>query len=137
MRVRAGAQERAIGCLLAGLLLAAPACSGDPDDGGRPIEPAELASRIEAGDAPLVLDVRTPEEFEAGHIPGAVNVPIAELEARLAELERYRSEEVVVHCQSGRRAAAAEEILLEAGFTDVRDLSGHMAGWQQGGHPVE
>jgi len=116
--------------------LATPACGPSPSP-VRPIPPADLAARIAAGDAPLILDVRTPEEFAAGHIPGAVNVPHDELAERLSEIPAARSEEIVVHCQSGRRAAQAESVLGEAGYTQLRDLEGHFQAWQQGGHPVE
>jgi rhodanese-related sulfurtransferase len=79
------------------------------------IPPDELARRIASGDAPLILDVRTPEEFVDGHLPGARNV----------------------HCHSGRRAVAAETVLREAGYTNVRDLTGHWQAWKQAGLPTE
>jgi hypothetical protein len=65
---------------------------------------AELAARIEAGTAPLILDVRTPEEYAAEHIPGAVNISHTELAGRLAELDAYKNKEIVVHCRSGAMA---------------------------------
>ncbi len=88
---------------------------------------AELMSRIEAETAPTILDVRTPEEFAAGHVPGAINIPYTELEKRYSEMELEGSDELVVYCQSGRRAAIAEAALSELGFTNVRDLEGHIA----------
>ncbi len=123
--------------LLAAILAvgAAAGCSAEPAAG--PITPAELAARIESGNAPSVLDVRTPGEYAAGHVPGAVNIPHDELAQRLAELDLPKSSEIVVHCESGRRASQAEAVLVEAGFTRVRDLSGHMAAWREGGHPME
>jgi phage shock protein E len=127
--------KRATHGLAAILALAAAACSAEPAAG--PIAPAELAERIEAGDAPLVLDVRTPEEFAGGHVPGAVNIPYDQLAGRLGELDVDRSEEIVVHCESGRRASQAETVLEEAGFSDVRDLTGHMSAWREGGYPLE
>jgi len=124
-----------LGCAL---LIAVQACSsGGQSTGTEAVSADELAAAIAAGEAPFVLDVRTEDEFAAGHIPGAVNVPHDQLAGRLDELPSDRSAEVVVHCQSGRRAIAAETILTNAGFTNVRDLSGHMAGWREGDHPVE
>lgn len=97
----------------------------------------ELMSRIEAETAPTILDVRTPEEFAAGHVPGAINIPYTELEERYSELELESSDELVVYCQSGRRAAIAEAALSELGFTNVRDLDGHIAAWKQAERPLE
>lgn len=97
----------------------------------------ELMTRIEAETAPTILDVRTPEEFAAGHVPGAINIPYTELEERYSELETEGSEELVVYCQSGRRAGIAEATLVELGFTNVRDLDGHIAAWKQAERPLE
>jgi rhodanese-related sulfurtransferase len=97
----------------------------------------ELMSRIEAETAPTILDVRTPEEFAAGHVPGAINIPYTELEERYSELELEGSDELVVYCQSGRRAAIAEAALSELGYTNVRDLDGHIAAWKQAERPLE
>ena len=97
---------------------------------------AELAARLDGDDAPLVLDVRTEDEFAEGHIPGAVNIPHTELAARLLELPDDRSAEIVVHCRSGKRAKTAEAILLGAGYQRVTDLEGHMLGWAEAGLPV-
>ena len=97
----------------------------------------ELMSRIEAETAPTILDVRTPQEFAAGHVPGAINIPHTELEKRYSELELEGSDELVVYCQSGRRAAIAEAALGDLGFTNVRDLEGHIAAWKEAERPLE
>jgi rhodanese-related sulfurtransferase len=81
--------------------------------------------------------VRSEAEYQAGHIPGATLIPINQLPARVGELAGHEKEEVVVHCKGGKRAAAAERVLREAGFTRVVDLEGHMDGWQAAGLPVE
>lgn len=101
------------------------------------ITAAELAMRIESGNPPVILDVRTTEEYAEEQIPGAINIPHLELGERLAELADYRQEEIVVHCRSGKRAGLAETLLRDAGFADVRDLEGHMLGWTEGGYPVD
>ena len=97
---------------------------------------AELQARIEAGNAPLILDVRTPDEFAAGHIPGAVNIPHTEVGDRLFELGDDKTREIVVHCKSGRRADAAQTVLLVAGYTNVAHLEGDMQAWQADGRPM-
>lgn len=76
-------------------------------------------------DGAVLLDVRTSDEFSAGHLDGAVNIPIDDLEARLGELPRDR--DVVVYCRSGRRSAHAATLLGAAGFA-VHDL-GPMTAW--------
>jgi phage shock protein E len=68
----------------------------------------------------IVLDVRTREEFASGHVEGAVNIPVQELDARIGEVGAL-GREVVVYCRSGGRSAAAAQILREAGFA-VRDI---------------
>ncbi|MBW2448191.1 MAG: rhodanese-like domain-containing protein [Deltaproteobacteria bacterium] len=87
--------------------------------------------------APLVLDVRTPDEFAAGHVPGATNIPFDEIATHLAEVEPYRDRGVVVYCERGRRAGAAERELRAAGFGDVRQIEGHMSAWRASNLPVE
>lgn len=101
-----------------------------------PVQPAELAALLAAADAPLLLDVRTPEEFAAGHIAGALLVPIAELEARLGELAAYRERGVVSYCEVGGRAGKANELLRSAGFANVRSLDGSMRRWRDEGREV-
>jgi rhodanese-related sulfurtransferase len=102
-----------------------------------PIAAQELAKRIASGSAPAIVDVRTPAEYAAGHIPGAINIPQDVLAMHLAEIPGTKSTEIVVHCQGGGRAAAAEKILVQEGYTDVRDLQGHFGGWVQQALPVE
>lgn len=122
--------------MIAGALALASACA---DAASAPdIAADELESRLAAGDAPLVLDVRTPEEFAAGRVPQAVNIPHAELAARVDELGlEGRAREIVVYCESGRRAAEAEAMLRAVGFTDVRHLEGDMRAWRSAERPCE
>lgn len=120
------------------LLLFAVACGDEADSTAQgTITPQQVAAMIEAGDASLILDVRTPAEFESGHIPGAINIPHTELPARKEELAAYRDQEVVVLCESGGRARSARAVLAAAGFERVLDLTGHMSAWRDGGFPLE
>lgn len=124
--------------LLVAAALLVGACSAPVEEpSAEPIAPEQLVERLELGAPPMILDVRTPEEYERGHIPGAVNIPHDQLAARLAELPQDRSEEIVVHCQSGRRAGAADGTLRANGYTNVRDLVGHWQRWEAAGLPVE
>jgi rhodanese-related sulfurtransferase len=89
-----------------------------------------------SGDAaPFVLDVRTPEEFVAGHVPGAVNIPYDQIAARLAEVPKDK--DVVLYCRSGRRAALAGEVLTGNGYTRLQHLEGDIVAWQGKQRPIE
>jgi hydroxyacylglutathione hydrolase len=88
------------------------------------VEPAELKARLASGTAPRVLDVRTPAEWEAGHLSGALHIPLAELNARLSEVPE---EPLAVLCGSGYRSAIAASLLLRSGRRDVYDIPG---GWK-------
>ena len=85
--------------------------------------------------APFVLDVRTPEEFASGHVPGAVNIPYDQVPSRLAEIPKDK--EVVLYCRSGRRAGLAAAELEKAGYTDLQLMQGDMPAWEKAGLPVE
>jgi len=80
------------------------------------------AHRLVAAGARLV-DVRTPGEFSGGHLPGAVNVPLDQLEGRIGELKK-ESTPVVVYCASGMRSGQARRMLLRLGIAAVHDLGG-------------
>jgi len=80
------------------------------------------ARNLVAGGATL-LDVRSPQEFSAGHIDGAVSIPVQELAGRIAELGG-KNGEIVVYCQSGSRSATAKRLLENNGFTNVHDMGG-------------
>src|SRR5207247_9375417 len=82
-----------------------------------------------------MLDVRSSSEWADGHVPGSSNIPVADLEQRLAELPRDRL--LVVHCQSGSRAAIAASLLRARGIVDVGVFSGGFAEWSKAGYPVE
>ena len=100
------------------------------------ITSAELVERLEGEDVPVILDVRSPEEYAEGHIPGAINVPYDQIAANLDSLESFQTAEIVVYCRTGRRAGVAENVLREAGFTRVLDLEGHMTSWNEAELPV-
>lgn len=97
------------------------------DEGVPAIDPAQAAERLKAGGDSLALDVREAEEWEEGHIPGAVWIPLGELPDRLHELPKDR--EIIVVCRSGGRSAKAAKFLLAAGFRAV-NLRGGMLAWQ-------
>lgn len=90
------------------------------------IKPEDAQRLVSEG--ALLLDVRTPTEFNAGHLPGAINIPLHELGKRIAELEP-KEQSIVVYCASGMRSRGARRVLTSAGFTNVSDL-GSAARWR-------
>jgi len=93
------------------------------------ITPQELRRRLEAGERLVLLDVRTPGEWQICHLEGAKLIPIADLPSRLGELDA--GQEIVVHCKTGARSARAVRILQEAGFGRVRNLRGGLLAWAE------
>jgi glyoxylase-like metal-dependent hydrolase (beta-lactamase superfamily II)/rhodanese-related sulfurtransferase len=91
-----------------------------------------LAEQLGSSEPPLVLDVRTPREWEEKRIEGSVNVPLARLGERLGVLSRERP--IVVQCASGYRSAIASSLLRRAGFGRVADLVGGLAAWEASRH---
>ena len=87
--------------------------------------PAGEAQRLVQSGA-LLVDVRSREEYAAGHVPDAINLPVQELPARMSELPRDRA--LVVYCRSGHRSGRAAELLKEAGYGQVHNL-GAMSRW--------
>jgi glyoxylase-like metal-dependent hydrolase (beta-lactamase superfamily II) len=94
----------------------------------REITAMELASRLGSDRPPVVLDVRNPDEHAAWKIPTSINIPVAELADRLAELPQ--GTELVVHCAAGGRSAQAADLLVERGY-DVAELAGGMGAWAE------
>lgn len=113
----------------------AACCAAQTASAVQDIAPAQYQQQFAQAAAPhLLLDVRTPEEFNSGHIPGAVNISVETLADRLSEVPR--DQPVVVYCRSGNRSATAAQILAEAGYADVYDLGG-ITTWAAQGLPVE
>jgi sulfur dioxygenase len=101
--------------------------------------PEAAAALLVSRPAPLVVDVREPEEFvgELGHISGALLVPLDALEHRLPKLVGYADRHVVTVCRAGARSATAAAMLRRAGFGRVHNLAGGMLAWNAAGLPVQ
>ena len=107
------------------------------DAGAVLVTQQEMLRMIEAGTAPMILDVRTAEEYAEGHVPGAINISHDELADRLAEIEAAKEAGVIVYCRSGRRSNIAEELLLGQGYANVQHLEGDMLAWLEAARPTE
>ena len=100
----------------------------------REISPQDAAERLASDQRPVVLDVRERDEWEQGHIPGAIHIPRGNLESRIDNAVTDRAAPLLVYCASGNRSAYAAKTLAELGFSDVLSLSGGFSQWKQNGH---
>jgi len=82
----------------------------------------------------FLLDVRTQEEYNEGHISGSTLIPVQELEARLNELPRDKK--ILVYCRSGNRSATASETLIKNGFAQIFNMKGGIIEWKNAGYEV-
>jgi len=100
------------------------------------VTPADALAALLAAD--LVLDVREPDEFAGGHLPGAVNIPRGLLEFRLsgAEALQRRDLKVLLYCKSGGRAALSACAMQDMGYLDVRSIAGGIDAWVSAGGQV-
>lgn len=105
--------------------------SGVPEVGA--MEAVQLMNRKDA----VLVDLREPGEFGAGHAPHAKNLPQSQIEARIGELEKWKTKPVILVCQTGSRSHIASARFKKAGFSEVVVLAGGMGAWQQANLPVE
>lgn len=111
--------------------------SDEPDPGIRLVSTERGASiQAEADEDLIVLDVRTPEEFAAGHLEGAILVDFYDDDFvdQLSELDPNRP--YLMYCRSGNRSGQTAEIMKDLGFTDVADVDGGIVAWSDAGLPV-
>ena len=86
---------------------------------------AEEAKRImDNEEGYIILDVRAQEEYDEGHIPGAILIPHTEIEARAEEVLTDKDQLILVYCRSGRRSKIAAEALAELGYTNIKEFGG-------------
>ena len=91
----------------------------------------DLHARREAGTSPFILDVRKPREAEIASLGADQLIPVDELPDRLEELKATKDDEIVIHCRSGARSAKATQLLLDHGYTDVKNLAGGILAWSE------
>lgn len=109
--------------------------AGCQASGGEGYTSEEFVKIVNSSDSSkVILDVRTPPELtgELAKVEGAINIPLQELQSRANELEKYRDKEIVVVCRSGRRSAAATEILKKNNYNAV-NVQGGMLGYKKAG----
>jgi len=129
---------------VAGSITALVLASGCLDEGPAPddriirtIPPAEASALIEEMDGDpdfVIIDVRRPDEFAGGNIPGAINIDSAHFSDHLNDLDPDGT--YLIYCQRGVRSAGVRELVREAGFREVYEIEGGMSAWQAAGLPV-
>jgi thioredoxin 1 len=95
----------------------------------------DLESKMPLGEKSLLIDVRTPDEYSRGHIPGAINKPIETIQNQSVDLGFY--DEIFINCLTGGRSSQACQILVDLGLTSVRNVSGGVSAWEVSGFEVE
>ena len=120
-------------------LLALTAFSGwwSPTGGSETIRAEELLEQIKSAEEATILDVRSLGEFRAGHIPGALHIPLKEIESRASEIPGDEGDPIVVYCAIGPRAVWALKTLRSSGRNELVLLEGHFSRWKKNGYPVE
>lgn len=98
--------------------------------------PEELRQRLDEGKAPLLIDVREPEELAICRLPGVLHIPMGDIPSRLTELEKHAEEEIVVICHHGVRSGRVQAFLQRHGFESVRNLVGGMDAWSLRADPA-
>lgn len=119
--------------VVSGVALILPMLMGS---GANDVNPAAATLLINREDA-QVIDVREADEFAAGHLPEAKNVPLAKLADRISEIERLKDKPVIVCCASGMRSGKACGELRKLGFAKIHNLSGGIDAWVGAGYPVK
>lgn len=97
----------------------------------------ELEKRIKARQAPIILDVRSADEFKSGHISGAFHAPLAHVLKALQSVSKSKEDLLILICEHGPRAQIAWALLKWHGYKNLELLEGHMAQWRHSGRPVK
>ncbi len=122
---------------MANILLVAliSGCISSPSEKARYIDVGVQQGKemIDSGDV-FILDVRTQEEYDAGHIRNSTLIPVQELDSRLKELPRNKK--ILVYCRTGQRSVAASEKLENSGFTQIYNMKGGITEWKNAGYEV-
>ncbi len=119
--------------LASGALLLWPVIQGAATTGLAAAAAVQLINREKA----VVVDVSDPAEFAQGHVVGAKNVPLAELEAKLAGVVKNKNLPLILVCQTGARSGRALAVAQKLGYAQAQSLGGGLAAWKTAGLPLE
>lgn len=121
---------KTLGCAVLSLLLVAQVQAAN-------ISQDKLQKLLKDDNKPLLIDVRSAQEFANGHIPGAINIPHKSIKNQMALLEMAKGKQIVLYCHSGTRANFAKKVLKKNGFSKLDHLAGDYRAWSKKGLPVE
>ncbi len=133
------ARGLAVAALGAALATGVAGCSGSTGSSAHAttshLDPQAFAQRA-SGAGVVILDVRTPQEFAGGHLPGAINVDVesADFTTKIGSLDKAAT--YAVYCRSGNRSNTAMQEMAKDGFTDVADLTGGITAWSSAGGTI-
>ena len=116
--------KRFIGILLLALLLTACTQEKPQEEVYMNITAQEAKQIMDTQEGYIILDVREQEEFDQGHIPGAILIPYTQIEEMADEMLPQKEQLILVYCRSGRRSKIAAEALVELGYTNIREFGG-------------
>mgnify|MGYP000432672317 CR=1 FL=1 len=119
--------------LLSGFLLA---CSPSSNEDVIQVSPIESAG-LQSNEFAVIIDVRSQSEWNEQHIPGAIHIPLRNLEARFGDLEKFEGKQLIMQCAVGGRSSKAVVLLQQAGFSDVVNMDGGIVAWKKANLPVE
>jgi len=99
------------------------------------ISPMLTVTKLNSGN-PIIVDVRDAAEFKKGHLADAIHIPLTSLDKSMKKLELYKTDDVIVVCQTGMRSASACDKLIKEGFENISNMSGGMQSWEENKLPV-
>jgi len=97
----------------------------------------DVKKALDAKEQSVLLDVRTPQEYEKGHIHGSINIPVGEIEKTVVSLLPDKQQKIVVYCLSGSRSVLAVDMMIKQGYTHVFDMTSGLLAWRAKKYPLE
>lgn len=97
---------------------------------------AQQAKEIIANISPLILDVRTPQEFAQGYIKGAMLLPVQNIQREYGKIADYKDKPVLIYCATGNRSTVAAKLFIDNGFKNIYNMLYGIAEWEKNGYPV-
>ena len=96
----------------------------------------DLFSRINSDQPPILLDIRTVQEYKEGHIPNARSIRVTDIKSKIKEFQHFKEEEIITMCPGGGLSLVAVDLLVDAGFQNVKSLRDGVWEWEKKGYPI-